>query len=57
MKSKFNKTNSNFCLILAHPDLSAYRVVLFWLWIKDHNWNKEHDRSVDEPNQGSVSQT
>ncbi len=27
--------------ILAHPDLSAYRVVLFWLRINDHIWNKE----------------
>jgi hypothetical protein len=26
----------NFCLILAHPDLSADRVVLSWLWINDH---------------------
>jgi len=27
--------------ILAYPDLSAYRVVLSWLWINDHIWNKE----------------
>ena len=33
--------NTKFCPILAHPDLSAYRVVLSWLWINDHTWNKE----------------
>jgi len=32
---------SYFCLILAHPGLSAYRVVLSWLRINDHIWNKE----------------
>jgi len=33
--------NQKICLILAHPDLSAYRVVLSWLRIIDHIWNKE----------------
>jgi len=33
--------NAKFCLILAHPDLSAYRVVLSWLRINDYIWNKE----------------
>jgi len=32
---------SKFCLILAHPDLSADRVVLSWLWINNHIWKKE----------------
>jgi len=32
---------SYYCLILAHPDLSAYRVVLSWFRINDHIWNKE----------------
>jgi hypothetical protein len=32
---------SYFCLILAHPDLSAYRVVLSWHRINDHIESKE----------------
>jgi len=38
---KMYSVNPKICLILAHPDLSAYRVVLSWLWINDHIWNKE----------------
>jgi hypothetical protein len=33
--------NQKICVILAHPDLSVHRVVLSWLWINDHIWNKE----------------
>jgi len=38
---KMISVNDKICLILAHPDLSAYRVVLSWLRINDHNASKE----------------
>ena len=38
--------NNKICLILTHPDLSADRVVLSWLWINGHIWN--HGESIAE---------
>ena len=40
--TKVFSVNLKICLILAHPDLSAYRVVLSWHRIIDHIWYKEN---------------
>ncbi|MDI3504744.1 MAG: hypothetical protein PWP64_1680 [Candidatus Cloacimonadota bacterium] len=36
-----NSVNAKIYRIIKHPNLSAYRELLPWLWINDYIWNKE----------------